>query len=244
MPDLTVVTLIYTGPRGYTLAHAAVIAGRIAAHTAVPYRFVVLSDQTPPPKYPYEVLPLPAEAAALVPLHYYASEDYPACLPKLWLFSDAARCLGERLFYVDCDALIMRDLAPILTYAPEAPFVWMNIDGKLTASMYRVDAGHLDWFWQHYQRDGLVDPLPPDRPKGDQGWMRHCLPLKDYPAWPAAELGIYTMKQIEERGLPTRPIQGARILHPTGKIKPWHRGFQHMHPWAIAHYPWPWEGKP
>lgn len=239
MADLTIVTMIWTGRRGYTLAHAAVVAKALARHTTVPYRFVVLSDQVPSRGYPYEVLPFPQAAAELTTLHFYRALDYPACLPKLWLLSTEAETLGERLFYLDADTLVIKDLAPILSYDTTAPFVGMTLGGQFVASMYLQNTpGSLDWLWQRFLRDGRGPDLLPTTPKGDQQWMRHYLGEGTFATWPQRALGIYLMKDIEvARGRSTLPSD-ARIIHPTGKVKPWEPLFLQRHPWAKEYYPW------
>jgi hypothetical protein len=238
MAEITIVVMIWTGRRGYTLAHAAVVAAAIARHTTMSYRFVVLSDHVPVRGFPLEVLPLPKASAALVDVHHYTSSDYPACLPKLWLLSDEARCLGDRLFYVDADALITGDLAPIMAYAPEAPFVGMVLGGKLVVSMYLLTPGSHAWLWERFVRDECAPLRPPRCPQGDQQWMRRYMHPETFAQWPCRALGIYGLKELEEGGYPTTLPAGACIIHPTGKVKPWHPRFADRHPWVKEYYPW------
>ena len=235
---ITIVTMIWHGARGYTLAHAEAIAAAVARHATFPYRFVAITDDAPRPTTTIDVIALPCAARRLMACHYATSQDAPACLPKLWLFSREAQQLGPRILYLDADSLVIDDLAPIIIYRSDAPFVGMTLRGKLSGGMYCLQTGMLHDVWTTFLRRGHDAFVTGECAPSDQGWMR-CMELQGtYPVWPNREMGIYLLKELDGRG-PISPLPAdARIVHPTGKTKPWHPKFLDRYPWAKEHYPW------
>lgn len=236
MDPITIVTFIWTGERGYKLKHAAAVEAAIARHATFPYRFVVISDQAPKGRFSFEVMPLPQMAIDLPT--FRPSPGYYSMLPKLWLFSGDARCLGKRIFYLDADSIVTGDLEPIVTYAPEASFVCMLLPNKLQSAMFMLETGALTDVWATLTQELQEVPFLRGYHKSDQLWLRHRRLEDDYPHWPNREMGIYLLKDLDVNWpLPPLP-DDARIVHPTGKTKPWNPIFTSRYPWAEEHYKW------
>ena len=235
---ITIVTMIWHGTRGYTLAHAEAVATAVARHATFAYRFVAVTDAMPSSTTTIDVLPLPCLAQRLATRQYAASTAYPANLPKLWLFSEEARQLGPRLLYLDADSLVIDDLAPLLIYHADAPFVGMRLRGKLSSGMYCLQTGVLARVWNLFLRWGDEMMMAGDCSPSDQGWLR-CMGLQELcPSWPNRDFGIYLLEELDGDGPISLLPADARIVHPTGKTKPWHPRFLERYPWAKEHYPW------
>lgn len=230
---ITLVLMIWRGARGYTLAHAAAVLQAVGRQATFAYRPVILSDQVAPARFPYPVRAFPAGLQALTAADVTMEHDYPKNWAKLWLFSADAQQLGPRICYLDADTLVRGDLAPLVAYAAEAPFVGMRYRAahKLCTAMFCLQTGALPDIWTSFLADT-------DRTRTDQGWLRkHQLSLR-YPCWDNDEMGIYMLQDIDRPGRGARLPADARIVHPTGKTKPWHPRFLQRHPWAQEYYPW------
>ena len=237
--SMTILTMIWQGPRGYTLAHAAAVAKAVARHITLPYRFVVLTDQ-PHPVAGIEVVPLPEIATTLAKAAARVPGEYPKNWAKLWLFSPEAQLLAPRVLYLDADSLVRGDLAPLWTYQPEAPFVGMQYGpGKLSTAMFRLDTGAVPEVWDNFVAllDGLSDIT--SLRQTDQEFLRTQHLSARYPCWPR-DLGLFILKELESPGQYAATLPpGVRVIHPSGKTKPWHPRFLERYPWVREVYPWP-----
>lgn len=197
------------------------MATAVARHATFPYRFLVVSDQASDRSLPFEVLPLPACAATL-PV-FGEEGGYPSSLPKLWLFSQEARCLAPRVLYLDADSIMTGDLAPLVAYEPAAPFVGMHLPapGNLHGAMFRLDTGVLAAIWDAFELVTQTLGFARAYVRSDSQWMRQ-LGLAWAPAWPSRSMGIYLLKDLDGEEVPVPLPPDARIVHPTGKTKPWH----------------------
>lgn len=230
---MTLIVMVWQGARGYTLAHASAVLQAAGRHATFPYEALVISDQGAPRGYPWPVVPLPADVRALTTADVTMEHEYPKNWAKLWLFSDEARDLGERICYLDADTLIIKDIGPLLDYEPTSPFVGMRYREahKLCTAMFCLQTGALTEVWTSFLTDT-------DRSRTDQGWLRHHNLSLRYPCWDNEELGIYMLKDIDTPRQGSRLPADARIVHPTGKTKPGHQRFFDRHPWAKEHYRW------
>ena len=234
---MTLVSMLWPGPRGYTLAHAEAVAAAVARHATFPYRFVVLTDEPPGAESTVEVQPFPAAAQPLTVVHPLSASVYPTCLAKLWLFSAEAVALGPTILYLDADSLICGDLAPLVAYQPQAPFVWMANHGKLVSAMFRLATGTLTDVWTRFVAEGA-----PRVAAGsfftDQTWLRRMGLATRNPCWPSEQLGLYVLKDLDGAGPISALPADARVVQPTGKTKPWEARFLQRYPWAQEHYLW------
>lgn len=235
---VTIVLMIWQGPRGYTLRHAAVVAAAIARHATFAYRLIVLTDQAP--HHPtLEVWPLPAHIGILADAVQAPTRAYPLNWPKLWLFSAEAQALGDTLLYVDADSIVVGDLAPLVTYAPDAPFVGMHYGtGKFCGALFRLQTGRHGAVWEHWRQWHAHWAGPADETAlvTDQTWMRRA-GLGRTVRWPP-EMGLYLLKDLDRRERRAPLPADARVIQPTGKTKPWHPRFAQQYPWVKEHYPW------
>lgn len=227
LEPITIVTMIWTQFRQYRVEYAEAVNCAIARHATFSYRFVVVSDQKPRQRASVEFVPFPDSARKLT--NRVNSSGYSSNVPKLWLFSDEARCLGDRIFFIDADSIVTGDLAPIVSYRLDSPFVWLNLSGKLQSGMFLLDTGALQNVWNWFLMLGGAYAR-------DGAWLRFLDIGNNHPCWPNKEMGIYLLKDLD-RSDRTSPLpEDARIVHPTGKTKPWMQKFYSRYPWAKEHY--------
>ena len=84
----------------YTAHHVNVLKRMLERHCRIPFRLVCLTDD--PRGIECETLPVPTRYAEL-----------GGCYRRLWMFSDEAKSLGERIASIDLDCVIVKDCTDI-----------------------------------------------------------------------------------------------------------------------------------
>jgi hypothetical protein len=200
---LRVVVWLYespTGHRNYTWKHVDLFRKQFSAHYYLPHEFIILFS-------PYETRGLKNN------------------FRRLWIFSEAAREeLGNiRIFMSDLDVLILDDLTEYLN-RPE-PFVIMT-DPTQKGPNYRysppclLDLGARTDIWDEFMkpdamnnmRDYYLNECGQKRITGsDMAWLSYYLKDENPP----------TFNQYRARNLTNGIPKDAKIIHFSGKSKPW-----------------------
>jgi hypothetical protein len=213
-----------SGFRHYKAEHVNVLAHAIQYFDPDPHRFVCITDEKGAFSPAVEVMPMPRAAKALAHLSAPQGRDFPASYRRLWLFSEAAKAIGERIMLLDVDAMVVGDLRPL--WNVDANFVgWrpMSIWGKenrIGGGTWLLKTGKLAWIWERFIKDPqkMIDETKAMGWNGsDQAILSRYLHNK-YPVWPQM-CGIYGSQD----GLYSwdLPPKDARILHSNGEGKAW-----------------------
>lgn len=157
---------------------------------------------------------------------------FPACYRRLWLFSDAARLLGERIFLLDLDVVVCGDLRPLVAKPGDfvgwhdPRFGWQKIAG----GVWMLRTGTHTEVWRDF--DPATSPSTALRAGfsgSDQAWISYKLfPPQSY--WSARD-GLYKIGWVG-RELP----EGARLVFTAGHSPPWLAAVQEEYPWAKRHW--------
>ncbi|MFC3227342.1 hypothetical protein ACFOGJ_08885 [Marinibaculum pumilum] len=238
----TVVVFCWGGEREYTLAHAKTVQDMIRRHCAEPVRFVAISDE--PPIDGLEVMPMPEGAKALAHLKTPEGDRFPSSYRRLWLFSDEARCLGERILLTDIDVVATGDWSPF--WQSGADFVgwrpveqWGRGPNRLAGGMWLLRTGTRPEVYDRFVRDPaacIAEARAADYRGSDQAWISYCL-ARSAEVWPAGA-GIGSIRHLAKGHPQGRTFSPGRlrVVHFNGRDKPWHASVQAKHRWVAQHW--------
>ncbi len=219
---ITVVTYLW-GP-AYQPGHVQQLARSVAHWLSAPHRFVCISDQ-----------PVPGITTMVNPAPAYQGR----CYRRLWLFSDEASRLGERLLHLDLDVVVCGSLDALV--ARTSDFVIYRA-GSIAARGYSLNPSVL-WLrtgtqtdvWERYRRDPkrLSEAANADGFWGsDQAVISHL--RKDTAVETFGDDdGVVSFRRIRHEHL-TEPPPDTRIVSFHGKRSPFEKEIQQAHPWIRA----------
>jgi hypothetical protein len=225
--DLAVVTYCWReGYRDYKPEHVDALARMVRRHLKLPHRFVCISDETgfgPD----VEVLPTPESSRRAIALRSPEGPRFPSSYRRLWLFSEEARAIADRILLLDVDCLVCGDLAPLVNY--DEDFVGWRPGSKWGSKNHRLGGG--TWLLRTGTHTDVWDSLSPEAAKvaraqgwrgSDQAWLSYKLSGR-VTIWPHCS-GIYQAQDIKQASYRRCP-PGARIVHFNGESKPWNMKF-------------------
>lgn len=229
--ELSVVTYLWRGTRGYQPAHVNALARGVRKHMVRPYRFVCVTDGFDAAAFDTGVLvvPTPPEALHLAAIPSPEGERFPSSYRRLYTYSKQAKnVLGERVLQLDVDCVPVRSLEWLLEQADGFDFMgWRprsawGTPGRLAGGTFVVNPGaHREIFI-----DFAMDPageIAKARAAGyrgsDQAYMSYRLP--GAPSWPWPH-GIYQSQDMRAPARMHWPLPAdARLVHFNGPRKPW-----------------------
>ena len=222
--------------RKFTGDHVARMQSMLSRHLTMPHRIVCVTDQ--PSDLPAGVVSAPLPAIK--------SWDYK-CLRRLWILSQKASTLGDRLLQLDLDMVITDSIDPLVN-RPE-PFVVWKSDSCVrhgygyNPSVMLLTAGAKDDVWRAYSDDPRRVIKAAERAgwwamtNSDQGVMSYLLQGQDVPVWTRDD-GIAAYRVIAgkhgQRGH-TLP-DGVRIVSFHGPRDPSDPELHAKSPWILKHW--------
>jgi len=223
---------MWRGERVYLPEHVNALRRMLARHLHVPHRLVCITDETGDFDPGVVVMPTPAAAMRLAHMKTPEGSRMPSCYRRLWVFSDEARCLGERILLTDVDAVITGDIThlvertePFVGWRPGQ--VWGNHE-RVAGGMYLLSTGAHPEVWDDFGEAGIGAARRAGYRGSDQAWLSYKLGRRAA-LW-SDEDGIYALSDIRDGMLP----EDARIVQFAGNVKPWSFG---VPPWVLDHYP-------
>ncbi len=226
---VTVATFLWYDPRGaynqiytYGPAHVNRMRSMLARHLHVPHELVCVTDQ--PEGIDGQVRIEPLDRALIGGPH--------ARYPKLMVFHPAAeQTFGRRIFLLDLDTVIVRDITPIVD-RPEPLVLWENSSfGKpgrtrYNSSLLLVDAGARCDIWMAFERGT-------EQARHDQEWVTRCVGDERVATWNAnGSDGIYKARDIGSGKLPEQ----ARLVTFAGRQDPSEARTRKRFPWIKDHW--------
>jgi len=219
---ITVVTYLWPGKRGrYQPAHVQQLAKSVARWLTVPHRLVCVSDRV-----------VPGVTTVPNPAPQYAGR----CYRRLWLFSEAACTLGDRILHLDLDLVVCGSLDRLV--AREADLAIYRA-GSVAARGYSLNPSVL-WLrtgtqvdiWKAY----TSNPIRLARTANADGWWGSDQAVISYLRRDAAVStfgdadGVVSYRRIRHEHLEAPP-EGTCIVSFHGKHTPFERPVQMAHPW-------------
>jgi hypothetical protein len=205
----------------------------VARHLPVAHRFVCVADSASGFDAAVEVVKTPPAAVAVGRLRNPEGPRFPSCYRRLWMFSAAAREVGDVVLVVDIDLVVTGDLGPIVA-RPE-PFVgwrplmaWGGPD-RIGGGIYLLRTGAHVEIWDGFEGARSIAEARAAGYRGsDQAWLSYRLGSR-VPVWPA-DAGLYSIRDLRDGRL---PLPGdARLVQFNGPTKPWGSYL----PWVRAHW--------
>lgn len=262
---ITFVCWKWTDPRAgrsFSSSHVNVLARSIARNYPLPHRFVCITDEPeglspeivhlPMPVTGFEHLLNPESTRGVRPA--IASrrigrrvmpgrparepKPFPSCYRRLWNFSEQARALlGPRIFAIDIDVIVLRDLRPLIERA--GSFVgWVDPQRfewkKVAGGAYMLETGkHVD-VWRDFDPERSPAIATEAGYCGsDQAWMSYKLhdtiPYGQH--WTSSD-GLMKLKWLRDR----RPSADMRLIFTNGNAPPWDPEVQRRYPWITEYW--------
>lgn len=215
--------------REYTAKHVNYFADMVSKNMSLPYRFICVTDDTEGFSDKVELFKLPESASWIKDVKTPEKQHLPSSYRRLWLFSEEAKCLGDRILQLDIDVLIVKDLAPLFTISDDfvgwRPMSEARLKIKAVDGAHRIGGG--TWLLRTGTNTHIWDDFSPEITTkikkigwrgSDQAWLSYNF-AKTCAVFPD-EMGIYHSQDgaKEWDKLP----ENARLVHFNGKIKPWH----------------------
>lgn len=208
--------------RDFRPEHVNVLQRMFARHLPEPHRFICIADDTEGFDSAVEVIPTPPEAKALAHLRTPEGGRFPSCYRRLWMFSDEARCLGERVMLVDIDLLLTDDVSPL--FAQTDDFVgwkprasWGHNNRRIGGGLYLLTPGTRTQVWTGFNGAGSIAQARKAGYRGsDQAWMSYK--LQGCTVLPP-DCGVISIRDIDNGE--TLPPPGTRMVQHNGTVKPW-----------------------
>lgn len=229
-----------SGPRFFGANAVNVLRGMLERHCPFPHKLICITDDPTGIDKRVEVFPMPSQTfAELVNPHQRKYDDarrwgkkkyFPSCYRRLWLFSEEAKCLGERIFALDLDVVVTGDLSPLVERNED--FVgWVDeYAPKLKGGAFLLRAGSHPGVWDDF--DPEVSPqlaLEAGYTGSDQAWMSYKL-FPPQGAW-KSEDGLVKINWLQDG-----PTETTRLVFTAGHSPPWDLAVQQRYPWVREHW--------
>jgi hypothetical protein len=210
------------GGRDYLPQHVNVLHRMFRRHLPGEFRFICITDMPGVYDEGVEVMPTPKRAQWLCSLKTPEGARFPSCYRRLWMFSNEARCLGDRVLLVDIDVLVMRDASPL--FARDEPFVgwrplasWGNNSNRIGGGIYLMTPGASARVWRDFKGLPSITQARQAGYRGsDQAWLSYK--LIGCPVY-GPEAGIWSIRDLSD-GMKHPPSDAVLIQH-NGVTKPW-----------------------
>lgn len=217
--------------RVFEAAHVNVLRAMVARHYPEPHRFICITDDGAGLDPRIEVVPCPVHFDGLGNPN---GARFPSCYRRLWVFSREARqVLGPRIFCLDIDCVVLRELAPLVA-CPENFVGWCDpLFGwnKIAGGVYVLRTGTMPHVWEDFDPERSPALAYAHGNGGsDQGWMSYVMfpPPGRFPAGDLMKINWTP----EHR---TKPPP-ARIVFTSGLNPPWSADVQRRYPWVKDHW--------
>lgn len=215
----SVVCWLWAG-RGYRPEHVNVLHRMFRRHLPGEFRFICITDEEGEFEAGIQAMPTPAEALKLADLQSPEGVRFPSCYRRLWMFSDEARCLGDRVLAVDIDVLVLGDASSL--FAPTADFVgwrpkqtWGHSAERVGGGVYLLTPGSRTEVWTDFLgAESIAEARSAGYRGSDQAWMSYK--LRGCEVFPG---GIYSIRDLRNGLLPPPP--NAVLVQHNGQTKPW-----------------------
>jgi hypothetical protein len=220
--SLAVVCFLWCdGSRDYRPEHVDVLARAVRRNLPVEHEFVCITDEKGFFSGVRVIAP-PDTSRRLAGIKTPEGGAFPSSYRRLWLFSDEARAIADRILLLDVDCVVTRDLSPLL--APEDDFVgWRpnyawGTGKRLGGGTWLLRTGSRPEVWGEFSEEGILAARFAGFRGSDQAWISYKL-ASSAPVWPK-NAGIYQSQDMRASGYRSLPAD-ARIVHFNGMPKPW-----------------------
>lgn len=206
----------------YTAAQVNRVADQIDANMTLPHEHVCVTDMEPAALRP-DIRIVPMDRSLLAPGTRF---------PKMQMFAPGAEAIGQRIFYVDLDTLIVGNIDHLVNRDDDI-VLWANPRwGKpratrINTSVMLIRAGSRPQVWSSFDLGEGVKRAWPKMAGTDQVYISEC--LADEAKWDHRD-GIYWCREFAG-SLP----DNACIVTFAGKLHPDQKQTQRDRPWILEY---------
>lgn len=229
----SIVCFLWGGNRDFRPEHVNVLANMVARHLPEPHRFICITSATKGFSDRVEVLSTPPASEALGHLRTPERAHFPSCYRRLWMFSEEAKVLGDRVLLVDIDLVVVNDLRPIFNMPQEfvgwRPYRDWGAPMRFGGGIYLLSPGTRTKVWDDFKGPSSIAEARAAGFRGsDQAWISYKLGLNE--AYWDRDAGIYSIRDM--KGTESVLPKDARLIQFNGPCKPW----QSRLAWAQEHW--------
>jgi hypothetical protein len=242
------VVWIWKGPRCYEPEHVNHLFRQLSRVCPGRFELACVTDDTAGFLRGIEVIKTPPAALALRRLSTPEKGSFPSCYPRLWMFSEEARMLGERVMLLDVDLVFTNDPAPLFERTEEfvgwRPLRTWGSENRFGGGIYLLSTGTRTHVWTSFDGANSIRRARDAGLRGsDQAWLSYCLAASEA-SWPK-DSGIYSIRDLTHhaRRASVRRNRVALDLPPdailvqfNGPEKPWHIAASVRHKWLGTHF--------
>lgn len=228
-----------TGFRDYRPEYVNVLQRMVERNLSLEHRFICITDEYEGFDDKVDIIPIPKSARGIAELQSPEGSRFPASYRRLWLFSQEATMLADRVMLLDIDCIILNPLDPL--FDTPGDFVgwrpksgnWSRED-RIGGAIWLLRTGTHTRVWEEFAQDPAA-AMAKARKAGyrgsDQAWLSYCLANK-CALWPR-DIGIY--KPPKPSGIYQNqdgihkwehPPEDAIVATFNGIQKPWSPGMQ------------------
>lgn len=226
-----------SGPRYFDSSHVNVLRAMVERNLPVPHRFVCITDDTDGLDSRIEAVPMPPQTfGELTNPHQHkydrarswgAKKYFPSCYRRLWLFSEEAKALGDRILALDVDVIVTGNLLPLVDRG-ESFVGWCderNTKPRVAGGAYLLTTGAHTDVWTEFDPENSPRIAAGAGYSGsDQAWMSYKL-CPNVATWGRAD-GLAKITWLDGE-----PDETTRLVFTAGHSPPWDRGVQRRNPW-------------
>lgn len=232
---ISVVTWLWNeGFRDYRPEHINACALMFKRGLSLHHNFVCIADESNGLDAGVNWIQTPEAAANLGKLRSPEGARFPSCYRRLWMFSNAAKVLGDRVLLIDLDLVLTGDITPLFDRKEDfvgwRPHMKWGDAKRFGGGLYLLTPGTRTAVYDKF--DGL-ESIRCARSAGyrgsDQAWISYCLAAQEA-SW-SDDQGIYSIRDIKDGRLPLP--EDARLVQFNGPQKPWNSPL----PWVQRYWP-------
>lgn len=251
------VVWIWKGSRHYEPEHVNHLYRQLSRQCPGRFSLVAITDDPNGFLPGVEVIKTPPSALALAGLQTPEKQNFPSCYRRLWMFSDEAKLLGERVMLIDVDLVCTADPAPLFDRQEDfvgwRPLRTWGRENRFGGGIYLLRTGTRTHVWDSFNGHASIAAARSAGLRGsDQAWMSYCLASTEA-SWPQKS-GIYSVRDLTYsassvivRRKPIRTVKhhskpmdlpaDAIIVQFNGpqNEKPWCHAAKLKHPWLNSH---------
>lgn len=220
----------------YGPGHVARLQGMLRRRLTLPHELVCITDK--PNELPPGVRPAPLPKPLAID---------GKCLRRLWIYSDAAGALGDRLLQIDLDVVLTDSITPLVD-RPEPFVIWRSDSNYRDKWAYNptlllLTAGARADIWDRFRRNprqvwdaAFYDGWRPEV-NSDQAIMSYLLKDEVVPIWTDRD-GLHAYRvfagKYGDQGATLPP--GCRLVSFHGPRDPGVAELQRKSPWIAEHW--------
>ena len=228
------------GYRDFQPKHVNILQRMVARNLQQPHRFVCITEETEGFNPDVEVIQTPKAAAALSHLQTPEGVKFPSCYRRLWMFSAAAKVLGEQVLLVDIDLVVTGDLGPVVNrnvdFMGWRPYRDWGRKTRFGGGLYLLKTGTRTAVWEDFKgAPSIAEARHAGFRGSDQAWISFKLGEKD--PYFERTAGIYSIRDMLNANPKNKySLPGdARLVQFNGPEKPWSAIAMQV-PWVQANF--------